>query len=537
MPCLPIGERALALCLDDAGTATLGRVQAVAEAVAAARLPGVEEIVASPGRVTVMASLGGDMAALETALTYFAGQAAFTAKHAATTHDIPVAYDGPDLDDVCTMHRIDRRQLVALHTESEYVVEAIGFLPGFGYLAGLPESLATPRRATPRARVPQGAVGIGGGQTGIYPCASPGGWNIIGRSPVIFFDATRPQPSLLAVGDRVRFMAADLPPNDGEPLASPAAVEPGPQSTAITVVQPGLFTTVQDRGRRGHRAAGVPLSGAADSVSLRLANLLVGNDEDAAAIECTLLGPTLRFDRETIVALVGAAFPGLPMNQPVRLAAGAEIALGHATLGCRGVLAVSGGIDVPAVLGSRSTLVAAGFGGHAGRPLKAGDRLAVGEALGRSRPIEALPPLLVTPTRPRVLRVIPGEHAVVAGDAIWSRPFCASSRSDRMGLRLDGEPLPWSGHDGSMKSVAVFPGTVQLPPDGRPIVLLADAQTIGGYPVLGQVIEADLPLAAQLRPGEEVRLQQTTIEEARGAVRDRDAALASVGATTQGGVS
>jgi KipI family sensor histidine kinase inhibitor len=538
MRCLPIGERALALCLDDAGTATVGRVRAVAEAVEAARLPGVEEIVASPGRVTVLLDAGacGDMAGPEKTLTAIVTQTASTADHAGTTHEIPVTYDGPDLEDVCSVHRIDRRQLIALHTEPEYVVEAIGFLPGFGYLAGLPESLATPRRATPLARVPAGAVGIGGRQTGVYPCASPGGWNLIGRSPVSLFDAARSQPSLLAVGDRVRFMAADIPADDGEQPRSQTPIEPVPHTT-ITVVQPGLFTTVQDLGRRGHRAAGVPLSGAADSVSLRLANLLVGNAEDAAAIECTLLGPTLRFDRDATVALVGAAFPGLPGNRPVRVAAGTEIMLGHATLGCRGVLAVAGGIDVPPVLGSRSTLVAAGFGGHAGRPLKAGDRLAVGESHGRDRLIKALPPPLASVRRPCVLRVIPGEQAAVAGGAIWSQSFRASSRSDRMGLRLDGEPLPCACHDASMKSVAVFPGTVQLPPDGRPIVLLADAQTIGGYPVVGHVIEADLPLAAQLRPGVEVRLQQVTVEEARDAMREREAVLAMLEATTSGAAS
>ena len=163
MRCLPIGERALALCLDDTGMAAIGRVRAVADAVMAARLPGVEEIVASPGRVTVLLDAGArsDMAMPEKTLTAIVTQTASTADHAGTTHEIPVTYDGPDLEEVCSVHRIDRRELVALHTEPVYVVEAIGFLPGFGYLAGLPESLAIPRRATPRARVPAGAVGIG----------------------------------------------------------------------------------------------------------------------------------------------------------------------------------------------------------------------------------------------------------------------------------------------------------------------------------------------------------------------------------------
>ena len=531
MRCLPIGERALALCLGHNGSEAIGRVRAVAEAVAAAELPGVEDVVASPGRVTVAfePAAAGGMAALEQTLTTIARQAASVAEPVATTHEIPVAYDGPDLDDVCSVHRIDRRRLIALHTEPDYVVEAIGFLPGFGYLAGLPESLVAPRRATPRARVPRGAVGIGGGQTGVYPFASPGGWNLIGRSPVSLFDVARSQPALLAVGDRVRFTAVDLPADDGGLSVGQAAGDAVSRTTAITVVQPGLFTTVQDLGRRGHRAAGVPLSGAADSVSLRLANLLVGNPEDAAGIECTLLGPTLRFDRDATVAVAGAVFPGLPADRAVRVTAGTEIALGHATSGCRGFLTVAGGIDVPTLLGSRSTLVAAGLGGYAGRPLKAGDRLAVGDAADMCteshRAIESAAAELSTVRRPCVVRVIPGEQADMAGEALWSRSFRASSRSDRMGLRLDGEPLPCASHDGSMKSVAVFPGTVQLPPDGQPIVLLADAKTIGGYPVVGQVIETDLPLAAQLRPGEEVRLQPVTIAEARDALRTREAAI------------
>lgn len=533
MRCLPIGERALALCLAEVGTGTIGRARAVAEAVAAADLPGVEDVVASPSRVTVAFERGavgdGDMADRQQMLSTIARHAVSTAEPVATTHEIPVAYEGPDLDDVCSVHRIERCRLIAMHTEPDYIVEAIGFLPGFGYLAGLPESLVTPRRATPRARVPRGAVGIGGAQTGVYPFASPGGWNLIGRSPMSLFDVARSQPALLDVGDRVRFTAVDLPADDGSLPAGQAAGEATPGTSAITVVQPGLFTTVQDLGRRGHRAAGVPLSGAADSVSLLLANLLVGNPEDAAGLECTLLGPTLRFECDATVAVVGAVFPGLPAIRAVRVTAGTEIVLGHATSGCRGYLAVAGGVDVPPVLGSRSTLVAAGFGGHAGRPLKAGDRLAVGDAAATRvesrRVMASVAAELDTVRRSCLLRVIPGEQADIAGEAMWSRSFLASSRSDRMGLRLDGEPLSNAGHDGAMKSVAVFPGTVQLPPDGRPIVLLADAQTIGGYPVVGQVIEADLPLAAQLRPGDGVQLRPVAIDEAREAFQEREAAI------------
>ncbi|MDA1040568.1 MAG: 5-oxoprolinase subunit PxpB [Planctomycetota bacterium] len=532
MKCLSIGERAVALSLTGAAReGTIGRVRAIAEMLAAAKVPGVEDIVPTPGRVTVVfeSDARAARASLEKVLTSAAAQAASATEHKAETHEIPVVYDGPDLDAVCTAHHIDRHRFVTQHTEPDYTVEAIGFLPGFGYLAGLPDALATPRRVTPRVRVPAGAVGIGGRHTGVYPCASPGGWNLVGTSPVRLFDVTRSRPSLLAVGDRVRFLAVDgAPPRHEQPGAS-EPIESAPQCAAITVVHPGLFTTVQDLGRRGYRALGVPLSGAVDGMSLRIANLLVGNRETAAGLECTLLGPTLRFERDATIAVVGAAFPGLPPDRPVQVTAGTEIAFGHASVGCRGCLAVAGGVDVPMVLGSRSTLVVAGMGGHAGRPLRAGDQLMIGDALRiRHASIPWVPIEARTARRSGVLRVIPDEDATWAAPAIWSRSFRASSRSDRMGLRLDGEPLACAVHVGSMTSVAVFPGSVQVPPDGCPIVLLADAQTIGGYPVIGQVIEADLPLAAQLRPGDDVRLLPTSIEEAHDAMRDRTEMLASL---------
>ncbi len=505
---------------------TLGRVRRLADAVRAAAIPGVTDVVASPGRLTVAYGpvLVADPAALGAAVAAAGAAAEPGARGEALEHEIPVAYDGPDLEEVCAVKGISRERLVAAHTEPEYLVEAIGFLPGFGYLAGLPANLATPRRATPRRLVPAGSVGIGGGQTGAYSFASPGGWNLVGRTDARLFDASRPRPALFSVGDRMRFVAADMPPV--------AAAEPLPKgadcAAAITVIQPGLFTTIQDLGRPGHRAAGVPLSGAADPVSLRLANLLVGNAEDAAAIECTLLGPTLRFEREAVVALVGAVFPGFPTGVVTRVAAGTELTFGHVTAGCRGYLAVAGGIDVPAVLGSRSTLVVAGFGGFAGRPLRAGDRLAVGATLRVAAGLQSRQRLDLPQSKPNTLRIIPGELAEAFGDEAWGRTFRTSSRSDRMGVRLEGEPLVGAMAFVGMASVAVFPGSVQVPPDGQPIVLLADAQTIGGYPVLGQVIAADLPLAAQLRPGDEVRFEPVTLAEARAALEHQEAAIAAV---------
>jgi antagonist of KipI len=543
-----VGDTAVAVPVAGPTVAeTLGRVRRIAATIEAATIHGITDVVGSPGRVTVAYDPAAidDVDVLREAVAAAAATAADEGQGAAAVHEIPVAYDGPDLGEVCTAHGIDREQFIAAHTEPEYLVEAIGFLPGFGYLAGLPASLATPRRAAPRRAVPAGAVGIGGGQTGAYPFASPGGWNLVGRTDVRLFDAARSRPALLAVGDAVRFVAAELPPAV-VPESPPSSVVAG--QAAITVIQPGLFTTIQDLGRPGHRAAGVPLSGGADRLSLRLANLLVGNPEGAAVLECTLLGPTLRFEREATVAVVGAAFPGFPSAVATRVTAGTEIALGHATSGCRGYLAVSGGIEVESVLGSKSTLVVAGLGGLAGRPLRAGDRLGAGtdpgppHSVGPSFGLPAAgptglpfpnPPHRDAPgasplTDPALLRIIPGEHAEAFGEAAWSRIFRASSRSDRMGIRLEGEPLPGGESFAGMPSLAVFPGTVQVPPDGQPIVLLADAQTIGGYPVLGQVIMADLPRAAQLRPGDMLRFEPVSLAEARAALREQETGLAAV---------
>jgi KipI family sensor histidine kinase inhibitor len=542
MSVVPIGDVAVALDIAaGSAEATTARVRTIAAAIRAAGISGVVDIVPSPRRVTVsydplrIASVD----ALQAAIARAAANAApaGTATAAPQRHEIPVCYggeSGPDLDEVCRLHGVDRDRLIALHTAPDYLVQAIGFLPGFAYLGGLDPLLATPRRATPRRAVPVGAVGIGGGQTGVYPFTSPGGWNIIGRSPVRLFDLRRTVPALLAVGDRVRFVEGDSEAitawSEGEPaMDGPhAAGEP-----TITVIKPGLYATIQDRGRPGHRSAGVPLSGAADEDALRIANLLVGNPEDAAGIEFTLLGPELRFDHDVIVAVGGGEFPGLPSWRPLRIATGTVITFGHALRGCRGVLAVAGGVMVEPTLGSRSTFSPARFGGLAGLPLAAGDRIPIGEVC-EAREAEVAIDSRVTASadaalEPCVLRLIPGEHAEAFGDAIWSLTHRVSSRSDRMGLRLESAPLRCdSAATAAMASIAVFPGTVQVPPDGDPILLLCDAQTIGGYPVLGHVIAADLPRAAQLRPGDRVRWRKTSLDEAHAALREREARIAAV---------
>lgn len=291
----------------------------------------------------------------------------------------------------------------------------------------------------------------------------------------------------------------------------------------ISVIRGGMLTTVQDLGRAGHRSAGVPLGGPMDSFALRLANLLVGNAEDAAVLECTLLGPELVFSADTLIALGGAEFEGLAAWQPQVVGAGSRLKLGAARKGSRGYLAVAGGIDVPVVLGSRSTYVRAGFGGFQGRALRDGDVLSgvdVARRLTNHWRID--PRILPGYAETGTVRVVRGAQLEEFGGALFAAEFKILPQSDRMGIRLGGAKLTRIGGATELVSSAVAPGTVQVPPDGQPIVLMADAQTLGGYPQAAQVISVDLPLMAQLRPGDRVKFAEVTLEQAQKLAYDRE---------------
>jgi antagonist of KipI len=284
----------------------------------------------------------------------------------------------------------------------------------------------------------------------------------------------------------------------------------------VRLLASGLLTTVQDIGREGWRHLGVARCGVLDSVSATLANRLVGNSDDAAVLELTLQGPTLQLDEPARIAFCGAAVSAhfdtaqrasfaLHSGRPIELPRGI-LRLGATHDGARAWLAFAGGIDVPQVLGSRSTDLRGGFGGLEGRALRAGDTLTLHappalECAQPRMPAWWIDPAAEAPGTP--IRYVPASHPAAA--RLSSRAWQVSSRSNRQGLRLEGEPL--ASAEEEQISAAVAPGTVQLPPDGRPIVLLADAQTVGGYPRLGHVIAADLPRLAQLRPGEALRFQ------------------------------
>ena len=295
---------------------------------------------------------------------------------------------------------------------------------------------------------------------------------------------------------------------------------------AITVIRSGMLTTVQDLGRRGHRAAGVPLGGAMDAMALRLVNLLVGNGEDAAALEFTLTGPELVFTADTTIAMGGGDFGGVPRWQPVRVRAGERVKFGAARTGCRGYLAVAGGLDVPVVLGGRGTYLRAALGGLEGRALRDGDELraaAVSREMVGGWQIDEriLPSYSAAPT----VRIVRGAQAGEFDGPLTSVGFKVTSKSDRMGVRLIG-PEMVRRDARELISATVAPGTVQVPPDGQPIVLMADAQTIGGYPQIAHVISVDLPLVAQLKPGDTLRFREVTLQAAHQLILDRARALA-----------
>jgi antagonist of KipI len=306
----------------------------------------------------------------------------------------------------------------------------------------------------------------------------------------------------------------------------------------IAVVQrSGFLTSVQDGGRTGFRQFGVSTSGALDLFALRVANLLVGNEEGAAGLEVTLGGLQLRFEDERIVAWCGGEFDVhigsrvLPAGHVAYLQRGDEVNFGRAEIGCRCWLAISGGIDVPIVLGSRSTDLRANFGGFEGRALRDGDVLPLCTSPGLPVPATGIsswtaPHDWASPAkRYPNLRFIRGVDCSRFNDSTIQRftghDFSVSPDSDRMGVRLSGPKLKRQDET-DLTSEAVAPGTIQVPPGGKPILLLGDCQTIGGYPKIAHVITLDLSIAAQLRAGDRVRFSEVSLQDAHRLFMERE---------------
>lgn len=297
----------------------------------------------------------------------------------------------------------------------------------------------------------------------------------------------------------------------------------------IEVIKPGLFTTIQDLGRWGYQGYGVGIAGALDPFALAVANLLVGNSEGAAGLEITFLGPILKFHRETIFALAGADLDPRLDGQAIpswtcHLApSGSILSFGSRKSGVRAYLTVSGGINVPPVMGSRSTYLLGRFGGLEGRALKAQDFLPIPSPQENFRNLteKVFPPNLRPPYQQNpTLRVVLGPFNEFFSEegvqAFLSTPYTVTPQSDRMGYRLQGVQIKRQ-KPGELITCGLANGTIQVPPNGQPILLLVDRQTIGGYPIIATLIHADLPLVAQCAPGDELCFSSVSADEGREA--------------------
>ncbi len=500
---LAVGDRAvtveLGATLDEQ---TVGRVRALDLRLRQRNLSGVLEAVPTYAALMVIydrrrlpfARLREDLLRLAEGLE--AGEGA------GRRIEIETTYDGEDLGEVASACGLSKDDVVELHSGRDYSVLMLGFSPGFAYMGFVDERLRRPRRDTPRTRVPAGSIGVAGAQTGIYPKTLPGGWNLLGRTSLELFNPERPEPSHLRPGDRVRFV----------PVASLEPRPPAPRACylgrGIRVIDPGLLTTIQDAGRPGRRRTAVPLAGYADAAAATAANIMVGNPKDAPVVE--ICGPGLRvaFEKTTFAAMAGARLSGrlersdleggsmpMPMNAAVRVRASNLLTISALEDGARGYVAIAG-LQAPRLMGSASVDLGSGFL----RALEADDRLDVGRFDSDRIQRETEP----APGRRDRVRVILGPQAdhfdPLAIETFLSSEWRVGLDSDRVGARLDGARLVHSGPS-EIVSDGMVPGCIQVPPDGRPIVMLSESPTTGGYPKIGCVIGADLGLVAQAVPG------------------------------------
>lgn len=300
---------------------------------------------------------------------------------------------------------------------------------------------------------------------------------------------------------------------------------------SLEILQPGLLTSIQDLGRYGHQDQGINVAGVMDRTAASLANGLGGNRANEALIEMTLQGPVIFFQTSQIIALCGADLgatidgTNVVSCKPLLVKAGSTLRFSGSSLGRYGYLAIKGGLAIPQILGSYSTHLKAGFGGFKGRPLQKGDVIATRESHDHSPGNWAIDTSPVTPGPSSVIRALKGPEwsSLPHSDLLWKTEFSLTQQSDRMGYRLTG--LKDLTHQQEIISSAVSFGTVQLPPDGNPIVLMADHQTTGGYPRIAQVITVDLPALAQALPGQKIRFQEVSLKEAQELLYARHAKL------------
>ncbi|MDP3340969.1 urea amidolyase family protein [Frigidibacter sp.] len=433
-----------------------------------------------------------------------------------TEIEIPVRYDGADLAEVAALTGLSQTEVIRRHIATPQVVAFTGFAPGFAYLTGGDPALQVPRRQVPRPRIPAGAVALAGPFSGIYPRASPGGWQLLGTTPLAMWDLGREPPALLQPGDRVRFR--EMGPDEPWPVAKPArpARDLSPALRVLTAPLPLLF---QDAGRPGLAGQGVSASGAADRGALAAANRAVGNPAGAPCLEITLGGVELLAEAPATLALAGApaalrltpangepTSPGFGIRFTVQ--PGDRLWISPPRAGLRNYLAAKGGFAVTPVLGSAATDTLSGIGPA---PVLKGVGIAIGSLTGESPPPAQpgfAPP---APGDTVTLDILPGPRSdwftPEALALLTAQCWEVTPQSSRVGIRLAGaEPLTRRDtHE--LPSEGMMPGALQVPHGGQPVLFLADHPLTGGYPVIAVLADHHLDLAGQLPPGARLRFR------------------------------
>lgn len=508
---LPSGSDSFLVELDD-----LPITLTLLDVLQAAKLEGVCEVI--PGARTIMvrfdrwltdrAKLASQIAALDLSAR---------SSRSGDLFEIPVTYDGEDLGDVAAMLGCTINEVIERHTEATYTVAFTGFAPGFAYMTCDDPGFDVPRRKSPRVKIPAGSVALAGKFGGIYPSDSPGGWQLLGTTPLAMWDTTRERAALLAPGDRVRFrdMAKGGPITVSKPVAAAATPQPADGLLVTRADRPALY---QDMGRPGLASQGVSESGALDRIAMREANRCVGNPANAATIEISFGGFAFKADRPVTIAVTGAPCPltirtpegaiiTAGFAKPVALNAGDELSLGIPPEGMLSYLALRGGFEVESVLGSvsRDTLAKVGP-----TPIAAGDILvpANGTALAVSsdiNPQRVLPRAGDVVTLDIVLGPRTDWFTQQGLETLTSQDWDVTPQSSRVGMRLEGATAIERAINDELPSEGTALGAIQVPANGQPVLFLADHPLTGGYPVIGVVANHHLDLAGQIPIGARIR--------------------------------
>jgi KipI family sensor histidine kinase inhibitor len=517
---LPLNFTSFLVELED-----LDETLALAAALQAAPLPGIEEVV--PAARTLMIRFAAETTSAG-ALAARLSQLDLVApiRRDDRMVEVPVDYHGEDLAEVAERTGLSVAEVIRRHASREYTVAFCGFAPGFGYLVGGDPALHVPRRKSPRTRIPAGAVALAGNFTGVYPQVSPGGWQLIGSTQVKMWDITRTPPAYFQPGYRVRFIdQATVKTQIAMPAASAEVppVEPVDEHTVqFSVIVAPLPALFQDLGRFGQTGQGVSASGALDRGAFKSANRLAGNAETEPCLE--LMGGGFAF-RSTARAVIGVA--GAPCaisirtasgriltaetNTPLALEAGDEVRFAAPERGVRSYLSVRGGFRVAKILGSAATDTLAMVGPA---PVQAGSVLTLNEPPASSAsvsldeiPAFAFPKAGEIVTLDLILGPRPDWFTAEALETLQNTDWVVTPQSNRVGIRLDGDGVLERSRTDELPSEGTVTGAVEVPLNGKPLLFLADHPLTGGYPVIGAVAAYHLDLAGQIPVGAKIRFR------------------------------